>query len=69
MKKTKKAKNITNDNKDCLLCQGKTITMPETSAEELCAEHLIQITEVMLRDLIIGPMREAAERRKKSGWN
>jgi len=67
MKKIKK--KITNDNKDCLLCQGKTITMPGTLAEELCTDHLIQITELMLRDMIIGPMRERAEQRKKSGWN
>jgi len=68
MKKTKKMKKITNDNKDCLLCQGKTITMPGTLAEELCTDHLIQITEVMLRDLIVGPMRARAEQRKESGW-
>ena len=69
MKKTKKLKNIMNDNKDCLLCQGKTITMPDTPAEKLCADHLVQITEVMLRDLIVGPMRAKAEQRRKSGWN
>ncbi len=68
MKKRKNI-NIMNDNKDCLLCQGKTITMPGTPVGDLCADHLIQITEVMLRDLIVGPMRAKAEQRRKSGWN
>lgn len=52
--------------KDCLLCQGETVTIPDKDLpKKLCVDCLCKVMEFMLVDIVVTPMRERLKKERE----